>query len=197
MGILIGFLLSTQIWKQYAKYVVVTVLLAIAVAAVQLIPHAEFLFHSQRAHGLPSKEITALSMYPQMFMQLFCPKYFGTLSDQTFWAPKASPEENLLLYVGFGLIVAIAGIIRYWRESLSEIALICIGTLLALGRYSPLSGVYDFWPLTFFRYPSRFSYMIIFGILVIASRELNLSGSRLTRGRRRLTAFLCGSRSCE
>lgn|GEM_PF-5257906 len=190
MGILVGALLSTQLWKQYARYVLITGAIAFAVSAVQLIPHIEFLLHSQRAHGLPYKEITALSMYPEMFMQLLFPKYFGTLSQETFWAPRASPEENLLLYVGFALIVAVVGIVRYWKESLPEIALICIGALLAMGRYSPVSGVFHLWPLTFFRYPSRFCYLIVFGILVIAARELNLSFSGFSPRKQHLTGII-------
>ncbi len=93
----------------------VGVALGAAVAAVQLIPTAEYLLESQRSGGLDYETLTNLSYHPLRLFTLFSPNFFGTPADGSYLAKGIYFEDAA--YIGFiPLISALAAVVGWFRK---------------------------------------------------------------------------------
>ena len=150
--------------------------LACALAAVQLIPTAEYLQHSPRGSALPLDQVTAWSLQPISFLQLLLP-HTGTLLGGTETSSLGPQLERTLpwilsLYLGIApLCLAIVGIVygaerRFWG------AVLFSGALLALGARNPVFvWLYHALPGFFgkFRFPEKFFFAVHLAAAILAA----------------------------
>jgi len=123
---------------------------AAALAAVQLLPTVELAAHSQRAGSLTDLEFAyELSFWPWRLITLLAPDFFGNPARDGYWAFGTYWEEAA--YVGvLPLILAGLALVAWWRHRGRDraaepvalvpfLAALALASLaLALGRYTPL-----------------------------------------------------------
>jgi hypothetical protein len=159
----------------------VGMVLGAAVAAIQIVPTAEYLLESQRSGGLDYKTLTNLSYHPLRLFTLFSPNFFGTPADGSYLAKGIYFEDAA--YIGFiPMVSALAAVIGWFRKrkmpdehptftSVPFWALLALLALIvAFGRYTPLFRLlYDDVP-TFdaFREPVRWLILTVFSLSVLA-----------------------------
>ena len=157
--------------------------LGAALAAIQLVPTAEYLRHSDRSGGLDYATLTNLSYHPARLLALFSPNVFGTPADGSYFTNGIYFEDAA--YIGFiPLIAAFAAIVAWARRRRrpdSErdprlgsvpfwIGLGLVALILSMGKNLPLYRVlYDYVP-TFnaFREPVRWLILTEFALAVLS-----------------------------
>ena len=155
-----AFLTNRTDIKSVATFVAVAVVVAITLAAPQLLPGYGYIASSQRAN-LPSNYATAGPFYPQMFISLLTPFVFGSPSQilPNYQGPYTF--EETLVYVGvLPLLAALVTVASLFRSRFSRgqrddfvlheskrfdlkplmIAGV-VSTLLSLGTYTPLESL--------------------------------------------------------
>ncbi|NLX11036.1 MAG: YfhO family protein [Chloroflexi bacterium] len=156
-------------------------LLGLAMAAVQLVPTAEYFRESFRAGGMDYEFATNLSYSPLRLITLFSPNFYGTPADGSYITKGIYFEDAA--YIGFIPIVsALAAIVGWFRRrrfiahypifaTVPFWALLALGALIiATGRYLPIFRLlYDYVPtFGFFREPVRWLILTVFGLSVLA-----------------------------
>lgn len=156
-------------------------LLGALIAAIQLVPTAEYFAQSQRSGGLPFDAAANLSYPPLQLLTLLNPNFFGTPADGSYLAG-AMFFENAA-YVGFVPLLAAGAALMGWlrrrrflvyyptfRSVPFWLALALLTFLLALGRYGPVFRVlYERVPtFDFFREPVRWMIGPVFSLAVLA-----------------------------
>ncbi|MBN1564730.1 MAG: YfhO family protein [Anaerolineae bacterium] len=157
------------------------VVLGVLIAAVQLLPTAEFLLESQRSGGLDYKTLTNFSYHPLRLFTLLSPDFFGTPADGSFLTDGSYFEDAA--YIGFiPLVAAIAVIVARTRQRKQLdanpllhtvpvwIGLALFGFFLAMGRYNPFYRTLAEHVPTFdtFRDPARWLILTVFSLSVLA-----------------------------
>jgi hypothetical protein len=157
------------------------VLLGTLIAAVQLLPTAEYLLESQRSGGLDYETLTNFSYHPVRLFTLLNPDFYGTPADGSFLTQGSYFEDAA--YIGFiPFVAAFAAIVARIRQRknldtnplLQTVpvwaGLALIALFLAMGRYNPLfRSLADHVP-TFdaFRDPARWLILAVFSLSVLA-----------------------------
>ncbi len=155
--------------------------LGAALAAIQLVPTAEYLAHSDRSGGLDYATLTNLSYHPARLLALFTPNIFGTPADGSYFTNGIYFEDAA--YIGFiPLMAACAAIVAWARRRRDAghdprlnsvpfwIGLGLVALILSMGKNLPLYRVlYDHVP-TFnaFREPVRWLILTEFALAVLA-----------------------------
>ncbi|HEX3049262.1 MAG TPA: YfhO family protein [Aggregatilineaceae bacterium] len=152
--------------------------LGVAIAAIQLVPTAEYLLESHRASGLDYRTAANLSYHPLRLLTLFSPNFMGNPADGSYLAKGIFFEDHA--YIGFiPLVSAFAAIIGFRRRKRENPAfatvpfwalLALITLILAFGRYTPIFRfLYDTIP-TFdaFREPVRWLILPVFSLSILA-----------------------------
>lgn len=172
-----------QAWRRWwrAVFSLATALLCgMALCGFVLVPFLELVGQSNRA--VPNLSYSAsFAMTPAHWMSLM------TAPSSAF---AVNWEYNI--YVGVGVILGgIVTLVR-WREPVVRglIAMIIIGTVIALGGNTPLFGIlFKFLPgLSSFRVPGRAGVLVMFGVLLAATVLAGRSSSAPSREFRRLLA---------
>ncbi len=164
--------------------------LGIGIAAIQLLPTAEYLTQSQRSGGLDYKEMTNFSYSPFRLITFLSPTFYGTPADGTYITKGIYFED--VVYIGLiPLIAALAAVVGWLRtrRSLQEqpplfrsipfwALLSFAGLLIATGRYGPFfRPLYDYVPtFSTFRDPVRWMILPVFGLSVLAGIGTNFWG---------------------
>ena len=128
-------------------------MLAFALAAVQLLPTAEFLQQSQRAAGVGDGQALTYSLWPMRLISFFAPRFFGNPASDAYWGYCCNFWEDNG-YVGLlPLLLALSAGVQLLRRrgrtpespdqpNRSLVAFYSltalVGLLLALGIYTPL-----------------------------------------------------------
>lgn len=153
-------------------------LAALAVAAVQIVPTAEYLSQSWRATGVPPEEALAYSFWPWHGLNFLSPMAFGTPARGDFWGFGNYWEDAV--YVGLlTLLLAFAALGRALRRrgwsyhrllALFWFGVALLGMTLALGQHSPLfRWLYAHVPtFDLFRAPTRWSLWTEIGLALLA-----------------------------
>ncbi len=135
-------------------------LLAIGLAAMQLLPTLELMQYSSREGGLPANEVMSFSLPPQLLAHSLLPLYGQSLFTE---------------YVAFLplVILALASIGAWqWRIRAGvfpALVLTLSGLFLALGAYNPLYWLLARLPgFSFFRTPARWLVLAAFGLSLLA-----------------------------
>lgn len=180
-------------WRFAAAY-----LIGVAIAAVQLIPTAEYLLQSQRASAVEIEYALNYSFWPWRFLTIFAPDMFGNPVRGDFWGSANYWEDAV--YIGLLPALIVLGLlIRYvfrhrrmvvnyqqaedlQRENgllqISRMPLIgfllavtLVSFVLALGKNTPVFPfLYRYIPtFDMFQGPTRLSILAVFAMVVLAS----------------------------
>ena len=149
---------------------------ALALAAVQLIPTAEYLLNSPRATQVDFAAATTYSFWPWHLLTLLAPNIFGNPAYGTYQGYGNYWEDAI--YIGLvPLFLAVFALMKM-RRSKKEgplviflAALIGVSLLLALGDNTPLFGwLYHHVPsFALFQAPARFSLWLVFALSLLAA----------------------------
>ena len=160
-------------------YILAGVILAIALAAIQLVPTFELMQASQRSKGLDAAYGLTYSFWPWRFLSLFSPNLFGSPVTGDYWGYANYWEDAI--YIGLLPIVLACRAVVFWiRRSEREpsfklvpfyILIILAAFFLALGKNNPIFvWMYDHIPgVNMFQGPTRWSILAVFGLAVLAS----------------------------
>lgn len=148
----------------------------LSLIAVQLLPFAEFLPHSERAGGMNTAAAAGMSLPPVQLASLAVPELFGTMLDGSYWG--ATNMYELCFYFGilplfFGLLGLL--LIRKNRNVLFLAVLALFSLLFSFGSYfflfPALSSVIPFF--NFFRVPARMMVFFVFSFALLAGFGLD------------------------
>jgi hypothetical protein len=121
----------------------ITVLLGLALAAVQLLPAAELTRESQRAGGLDYTKIMTHSFWPLRLLTLFSPDFFGNPAQNNYWGYNNYWENAA--YIGLmPLLLALYAIWNRVRRRATEGSIGFLATtaiislVLAFGWFTPI-----------------------------------------------------------
>jgi len=163
-----------QKWRQL-MLLGISACIAVCVALPQILPALELIPRSRRAAGIQLFEASHWSLHPMRLLELLVPNLFGNpIHFDEFLGYFMDNEDSLLNrdpwiaspYLGSAvLIFSVVGIVatrkrhRFWVRALG--LLVVLSVLLAIGRHSPLFGLYfQYLPgARYFRYPAK-----IFGL---------------------------------
>ncbi len=173
-------------------------LLALGLGAIQLVPSYEFLRESSVAEGFSPGDATFFSYPPVHLKTLLSPYLLGNPKDGTYPSYTAFDGsifwENTGFFGSLGLVLSLAGMVLVLKKKKHTAQFFvwaaAFAFLLMLGKYSPLYIVFSFWPFHLFRVPSRFLWVFIFALIVLASYTLHYLMTKKHRGFLLLGAIL-------
>lgn len=174
--------------------------LGAVIGAGTVIP-GSLLFHKTvRAEGLPADAALSWSLAPERLLELATPRVLGHTkgpNHETYWGRARYPEEGgpFLYSIYPGLLVLAAAVAAWGRRRTIEhawAAVALVGYVLALGKHAPL------WPflreavplLGGFRFPEKFAFLVVLGVVVSASAGFDLLLRRRRRAVRTAVATL-------
>ncbi len=167
--------------------------LGVALAAIQLVPTAEYLAQSQRAAEIDFEYAMTYSFWPWRFLTLLAPDLFGSPVSGDYWGYANYWEDAL--YIGLlPLLLALSALVgwlvrrpayRRGREIAAEeaviqsprleaipflLVLLVVSFILALGNNTPLfPWLYRHVPtFDMFQAPTRFSIWASFALALLA-----------------------------
>jgi hypothetical protein len=158
----------------------------VLLAAVQLLPFAEFVLHSLRFGGLGFQKTTAASYHPYEFLQLIVPYVFGPLVPQIRWFGQTWLDT---FYIGIFPLLLCVVFFFFSRHRLKVFLglLVAVSVFLCLGKYNPLFPyLYRFVPgMDMLQYPVKFLYIAAFALsagagLGYASFEKSLEDKKIS-----------------
>jgi hypothetical protein len=157
---------------------------AAALAAVQLLPTAEYLLQSQRAAAVTYQTAMTYSTWPWRFLGLLAPGLFGNPAQGDYWGYASFWEDAVyigLLPVLLAFSALLAGLLRrqkdhqthpFWLRPLSLVLtpVILVSILLALGQNTPVfPWLYHNAPtFSMFQAPARFLIWLVFSLALLA-----------------------------
>lgn len=200
-GMILGFYALRFRWRGVAKVALLCVV-ALLLAAVQLVPTIDHAGDSVRARGFPFERVTSWSMPAARLGELLNPNLLGhqLLNGRAvYWGSELYGERGLpfvrSIYPGILVAaLAIAGLAAGARGRRVTLVLLALSIVLALGAHTPLWRLlYDTGLARAIRYPEKFILMGLFALVVFAALVLDrvLAGDERTiRAARRTAAAL-------
>ena len=184
--------------------------LAIGLAAVQLVPTFELVRTSNR-QSLSYETFTNYSLFPLQLLSIICPYFFGMTMPTNIARPFLETAGD---YWGLGsfweasgytgllpLVLAIASLRFKERTPRTFFSYaIPVFLILALGKYTPIAKLLYYVPvLNLFRIPARFLYLACFSISILAGYGFDhlrsgdtILARRLNKGGKALLLFVFG-----
>ncbi len=165
------------------------------IAAVQLIPTAEFLMQSQRSAAVDYETALTYSLWPWRLLSLLAPDLFGNPGAGDYWGYANYWEDAM--YVGIlPLLLALRTLVRGWRKPTQEEAVsrktgvlflwgtVITGIVLGLGKNSPIFPfLFEHVPtFDMFNAPSRFLVWTAFSLSMLAGLGTDLWARPTGRG---------------
>ncbi|MCJ7739052.1 MAG: YfhO family protein, partial [Anaerolineae bacterium] len=158
----------------------------LGLAAVQLLPTAEFLVNSQRASGVDSMIAMTYSMWPWRLLTLWAPNMFGNPGHGDYWGYATYWEDAAYLGV-LPLLLSLSAVftrlsgVRGGRNDFpSKIVfwtVVCVvGFGLALGSNTPVfSYLYQHVPsFDWFQAPARWLAVVTIGLSILSAIGMQL-----------------------
>ena len=158
VGVWVLFWLRRPLGKRLAA-LAAAAFLGVALAAVQWLPTAVYLWQSQRAGGAPAWALD-YSFWPWHFLTLLMPDAFGSPAHGNYWGYGAFWEDAVYLGV---LPLLLAGLALRRGRPRRVVAwgalVVVIGFVLALGKFTPVfMALYRHVPtFAMFKAPARWS----------------------------------------
>lgn len=169
---------------------------ALALAGVTVLPAASLLAESSRSNGLEGRVGATWSMHPARVIEIVWPQVFGDPNQATEHLARSvanaadslalSPSWALSVYVSLPIVLlasfCCANSGRRMRWLLAGVAFFLV---LAVGRFTPIYGVYRFifLPERIVRYPEKY----LFGAVVLVCAMAGVGWSTL--GKRGVLIF--------
>lgn len=180
-------------------------LLTLGLGAIQLLPSYEFLRESSVAEGFSPGDATFFSYPPAHLKTLLFPYLLGNPKDGTY--PPFTAFDGSIFWenTGFigslGLVLSVVGMVLVGKKKKHPMQFFvwaaAAAFLLMLGKYSPLYIVFSFWPFHLFRVPSRFLWVFVLALIVLASYSVHYIVTRKHRGFLILGALLLGANTLQ
>ncbi len=152
-------------------------LLALGLAAAQILPTAEYMLESYRAESLDPAFAMNYSFWPWRLLGLFAPDLFGNPARGTYWGYGNYWEDAI--YIGIlPVLWAFSGLWRSFRKRTPHASLgkflggvVLVSILLALGKNTPLFPFLFRHVPTFdlFQAPARWNLLTTFGLALLAA----------------------------
>lgn len=156
------------------------IILALSMAAIQLLPSREFLSQSSLPGGFPVEAASQFSFLWKHLITFIDPFALGNPKLGSYPAFTKLPGSIFWENSGFvGTIpIFLALLLLFTRPKKSTSVIFFAGVLVAslllmTGKHSPLYFIYSIWPLTLFRVPSRFIWIFTITILVLAAASIS------------------------
>jgi hypothetical protein len=175
--------------------------IGVLLAAVELLPLAEFYQRSVRAAGLATEEALVWAYDPPRLLELVAPGIWGDVVAGPYWGwmfhkSAAAPSPLLLgAYLGLPpLILAAAAVIlqgrSHWVRFTATLGV--LGLVLAMGESTPVYPLFHEYVPLFdrFRYPVKWLLPASFAMTVLAGLGLGAIAARGDAGRRATRAVL-------
>jgi hypothetical protein len=157
------------------------IVLAAGIAAVQLLPTAEYLLESQRSAAVDYEFAMSYSFWPWRFLSFLAPGLFGNPAVGDYWGYANFWEDAV--YIGLiPFILAITALFTRGKKLpdgtmvnsrlIWFFGLLILGTfLIALGRNTPIfPWLYRYVPtFDMFQAPTRISILAIFALSILAA----------------------------
>lgn len=163
---------------------ILAVSLAVAVAAVQILPSYEFLKNSTVSGGLTPDLASYFSFPLKHLLSFLTPFALGNPKLATY--PPFYEFDGSIFWENTGYVGLLPLLLplfalwpKLWRrpEASEMIFFSSVGFfsfLLMLGKHSPLYLIYAFWPFNLFRVPSRFLWLFLISLIILGVRFTNL-----------------------
>jgi len=152
---------------------------AIAIAAVVIIPAFDHAHDSARSRGFLFGVVTDYSMPPARPLELIAPRAFGVLPDiHTWWGYRLFGLRGtpylMSIYCGVAVaILALAAMIKRQRGTIFVIIICAISYILAIGSHTPLFAWLYAIGLRSVRYPEKFIGAALVTLIVFAAVALD------------------------
>jgi len=169
----------------------VAILCGAGLAAIQLIPTAEYLMQSQRASAVSYDLAMTYSFWPWRFLSLLAPDLFGNPAIGDYWGYGNYWEDAV--YIGLApFLLAAAAVFRYLSIKIKKrscdlqifkhqligflVAVILLAFVLALGKNTPIFPfLYRYVPtFDMFQAPTRLTILAVFAIALLAGYGVNI-----------------------
>ncbi len=182
------------------------VLLALGLAAVQILPTYELIPRAVRGSGYDFNVVTAWSLHPMDLINVVVPNLFGnpyTLGLKGYWGEVYhSGREGYLvsffLGTGASLLVLLSFFGRQKKIQIVFVLLALLSGFLALGRFNPVSGwLYQHTPIFHLgRYPVKFTLLSVLSFSLLVSMGLEVLLDALQKGRERARLVMAFGFAC-
>ncbi len=154
---------------KYSCFLLLSWLAGIMIASVQIVPFAEYIYHSCRFGGLAYEQATKWSFSFIEIFQLFIPHVLGNLAPQTKWAGQVWLDT---IYSGIFTIILAYICVFFSKDALKSflLSLILLSIFFASGEYNPLyKYFFDYIPLVrMVQYPVKVLFVAVFALSVLA-----------------------------
>ncbi|MDD5302216.1 MAG: hypothetical protein PHS14_03830 [Elusimicrobia bacterium] len=140
---------------------------ALALAAVQWLPTLELLRGSSRSDW-PAQFRAAYSLRLQDLLLWLSPGAFGTPLNGGWDDAVSVFYESGGVWLGCAILALAAGGLLHRRARLGPVLLIVMGAVLALGANGPLSPLLSAPGFSYLRTPSRWSFLALWGLWLLA-----------------------------
>ena len=168
------------------RYFPLVWLIGICLAAIVLIPFAEYAFYSTRMGGFGYEELTKWSYHPLELLQLLVPYVFGSTVPMCRWFGQYWLDTFYLGVLPLLLVV----FSLWWSKSGMKyflIGVVLCSLLMAFGKYTPLFSVVRYVPgVNMIHYPVKYLFLAGFSLSILAgmgfSALFERVGKRETHG---------------
>jgi hypothetical protein len=150
------------------RYFPLVWLIGICLAAIVLIPFAEYAFYSTRMGGFGYDELTKWSYHPLELLQLFVPYVFGSTVPMSRWFGQYWLDT---FYVGVLPLLLVVCALRWSKKGMPYflIGVVACSLLLAFGKYTPLFSVIRYVPgVNMIHYPVKYLFPAGFALAILA-----------------------------
>lgn len=153
----------------------IALIVGVTLAAIQLIPTAEYLMQSHRAGAVDFERAMVYSFWPWRFLTLLLPNLFGSPATGDYWGYATYWEDAI--YIGLlPVILVLFAILKSGKNMIDKRLVwfagltILLSFVLALGDNTPIfPWLYQFVPsFDMFQAPTRYSIWAVFGLALLA-----------------------------
>ncbi len=170
--------------KKLLIFILLAILVSFLFASIQLLPTIELTKNSVRSGGLSFDKVVEFSYPYKHILSFISPFYFGNPSLGTY----PFSFENLgifwenTFYLGvIPLILVTIGCFLKLKQKKGLFVLIFLSFLLGFGKHSPLYFFFTMMPFNFFRIPSRYFFIAVFGLVIISSLSLDYLKNKIPK----------------
>lgn len=150
------------------SYLPIVWIIAVSLAAIQLIPFVEFLSSSTRMEGFSYEKITKWSFHPLELIQLLVPYFFGTTVPMCRWFGQYWLDT---FYIGILPLLLVIFNLCCSRNKLSYFFLVIIFFCLfmAFGKYNPFIRWCQYIPvINMLHYPVKYLFLAGFSLAILS-----------------------------
>jgi hypothetical protein len=152
----------------------VLIILVASTIAIQFLPSKELLEISTRKDGFLQSQAAKYSFPWKHFAGFINPDIFGTPTNGTYPMFNRFGDSVFWENTGYiGIIPIMLALIALLHKKTRQrhkdyLLLLFISALLMTGKYSPIYFIFSFFPLNYFRAPSRFIILFVWSLVLIS-----------------------------